>query len=192
MLLVPAAAALAVASSGGAKPELDASWTSYGHDAQLTGFTDAPLFNAQVKGFAPVWKASLTGAVIASPLAARTSAQGLVVFAATEAGNVYAIGDGGAVLWQKSLGTVLTNGNCGIYGVSSTGAIDTARGVGRERSGEGRPDRQGASAECRSEGEAHRAIHEGARRRASRAETQELPGAQTRTEKRHSISSSLP
>ena len=126
---MPVAAALTVASSGGAKPELDASWTSYGHDGQLTGFTDAPLFNAQVKGFAPVWKAALSGAIIASPLAARTSAQGLVVFASTEAGNVYAIGDDGNVLWQKSIGTVVTNGNCGTYGVSSTGAVDSARGV---------------------------------------------------------------
>ncbi len=82
-----------------------------------------------VKGFAPVWKVTLAGGIVASPLAARTSAQGLVVFAATEAGNVYAIGDGGTVLWQTSIGTVVTNGNCGSYGVSSTGAIDTARGL---------------------------------------------------------------
>jgi hypothetical protein len=124
-----AAAALAVVSSGAAKPELDAAWTSFGHDAQVTGFTDAPLFDDRVKGFAAVWKTSLSGAIVASPLAARTSAQGLVVFAATEAGNVYAIGDGGAILWQRSIGTVLTNGNCGTYGVSSTGTIDTTRGV---------------------------------------------------------------
>jgi hypothetical protein len=126
---VPVAAALAIASSSGAKPELDASWTSYGHDGQLTSFTDAPLFDAHVNGFAPVWKATLAGGIVASPLAARTSAQGLVVFAATEGGNVYAIGDGGTVLWQRSIGSVVTNGNCGSYGVSSTGAIDTARGV---------------------------------------------------------------
>jgi hypothetical protein len=128
-LVVPLAVALAVASSGGAKPELDASWTSYGHDNQLTGFTDAPLYNAQVKRFVPVWKTTLSGGIVASPLAARTAAQGLVVFAATEGGNVYAIGDDGSVLWQRSLGTVAANGNCGSYGISSTGAIDTARGV---------------------------------------------------------------
>jgi hypothetical protein len=128
-VVVPIAVALGAVSSGGAKPELDASWTSYGHDAQLTGFTDAPLFDAQVKGFAPVWKAALSGAIVASPLAARTSSQGLVVFAATEAGNVYALGNGGTVLWQKSIGSVVTNGNCGTYGISSTGAIDSARGL---------------------------------------------------------------
>ena len=128
-VVAPVAAALVVASSGGAKPELDASWTSYGHDGQLTGFTDAPLFDAQVKGFTPAWKATLSGAIVASPLAARTSAHGLVVFAATEAGNVYAIGDGGTVLWQRSIGSVVTNGGCGTYGISSTGTIDTVRGV---------------------------------------------------------------
>lgn len=127
--MLAAAAALVAAPAGGAKPELDAAWTSFGHDAQETGFTDAPLFDAQVKSFATAWKASLSGAIVASPLAARTSAQGLVVFAATEAGNVYAVGDGGTILWQRAIGTVQTNGNCGLYGVSSTGAIDTARGV---------------------------------------------------------------
>jgi len=106
MLAAAAVAALAAAATGGAKPELDASWTSFGHDAQVTGFTDAPLFDAHVKGFATAWKTSLSGAVVASPLAARTSAQGLVVFAATEAGNVYAVGDGGAILWQRAIGTV--------------------------------------------------------------------------------------
>ena len=33
------------------------------------------------------------------------------------------------MLWQKSIGTVASNGNCGTYGVSSTGVVDTASGV---------------------------------------------------------------
>lgn len=107
----------------------DASWTSFGHDQQDTGYTDAPLFTPQMNSFAPVWKTALTGAIVASPLAAQISSQGLVVFAATEAGNVYAIGYDGTVLWQKSIGTVSANGNCGTYGVSSTGVVDTQRGV---------------------------------------------------------------
>jgi hypothetical protein len=82
-----------------------------------------------VKGFTLAWKAALSGAIVASPLAARTTMQGLVVFATTEGGNVYAIGDQGTVLWQKSIGTVSANGSCGTYGVSSTGVVDTARGV---------------------------------------------------------------
>jgi len=128
-LVVAAAAALTIASSGGAKPVPDASWTSFGHDQQLTGFTDAPLFTAQVKGFSLAWKAALAGPIVASPLAARLPNQGLVVLAATEGGNVYALADDGTVLWQKSIGTINANGNCGTYGVSSTGVVDTARGV---------------------------------------------------------------
>ncbi len=130
--LPPVAAATAVlifAATAGAKPEADASWTSFGHDPQITAFADAPAFTAQVKGLTLAWKATLSGAIVASPLAARTSAQGLVVFAATEGGNVYAIGDQGTVLWHRSIGTVNANGNCGTYGVSSTGVVDTARGV---------------------------------------------------------------
>ncbi|MDX6442399.1 MAG: hypothetical protein QOE43_2128 [Gaiellaceae bacterium] len=128
-LVAAALVVLIFAATASAKPESDASWTSFGHDQQLTAFSDAPAFTAQVKGFALAWKATLSGAIVASPLAARTSAQGLVVFAATEGGNVYAIGDQGTVLWQKSIGTVDANGNCGTYGVSSTGVVDRARGV---------------------------------------------------------------
>jgi hypothetical protein len=128
-LVAAATASLTFAAVASAKPESDASWTSFGHDQQLTAFSDAPAFTTQLQGFTVAWKAALSGAIVASPLAARTSAQGLVVFAATEGGNVYAIGDGGTVLWQRSIGTVSTNGNCGTYGVSSTGVVDTARGV---------------------------------------------------------------
>jgi hypothetical protein len=128
-LVVAATGALTLASTGGAKPERDASWTSFGHDQQVTAFTDAPSFTAQVKGFALLWKVALSGSIVASPLAARTLNQGLVVFAATEGGTVYALGYDGAVLWQKSIGTVSANGNCGTYGVSSTGVVDTVRGL---------------------------------------------------------------
>jgi PQQ-like domain len=128
-LVAAAAAALTIASSGGARPLPDASWTSFGHDQQLTGYTDAPLFTTQVKSFSLAWETTLAGSIVASPLAARVPAYGLVVFAATEGGNVYALADDGTVLWQKSIGTVSANGNCGTYGVSSTGVVDTARGV---------------------------------------------------------------
>jgi hypothetical protein len=98
--LVAAATVLLVfATPAGAKPESDASWTSFGHDQQLTAFADAPAFTAQVKGFALAWKAALSGAIVASPLAARTSAQSLVVFAATEGGNIYALGDSSGHLY---------------------------------------------------------------------------------------------
>jgi outer membrane protein assembly factor BamB len=125
-----ASVALTAAGGAGARPLADSSWTSYGHDQQATAFTDAGEFTASVRGFRLAWKTELAGAVVASPLAARLPANGLVVFAATEAGNVYAIdGDGGAVLWKQSLGAVVAGGGCGTYGVSSTGVVDTARGL---------------------------------------------------------------
>lgn len=43
---------------------------------------------------------------------------------------MYAIdGDGGEVLWTRSLGTEDVNGGCGTYGVSSTGVVDPVRGL---------------------------------------------------------------
>lgn len=125
-----ASVAVVVAGGAGARPLADASWTSYGHDQQATAFTDAGTFTAKVTGFELAWKTPLSGAVVASPLAARTAASGLVVYAATEAGYVYAIdGDSGRVLWKQTVGTVEANSGCGTYGVSSTGVVDTARGV---------------------------------------------------------------
>jgi outer membrane protein assembly factor BamB len=120
-------AATAIAAAAIAAP--DASWLAYGHDAQITNFTSAPAFTTKVKGFATAWRANLDGGIMASPLAAPIVGKGLVVFASTSKGNVYAIGPGGTVLWQRALGTVVANGNCGTYGVNSTGVVDEKRGV---------------------------------------------------------------
>ena len=54
---------------------------------------------------------------------------------------------------------------------------------GRERSGEGGTDRQGAGAEYRYQGEADRAFHEGAGRGAAGAEAQELPAPKPEVKK---------
>ena len=111
-------------------PELDASWTSYGHDAQLTGFTDAPLFNAQVKGFAPVWKASLSGADRSRRRSRRARRLRGSSSSPRRKRETCTRSETAAPCSGRSRSArSLTNGNCGIYGVSSTGAIDTARGV---------------------------------------------------------------
>jgi outer membrane protein assembly factor BamB len=109
----------------------DGSWTSFGHDDQLTNDVDDPALDSEaVPRLARVWSRRLDGAVVASPLAARTGPGGrLVVFVATEGGSVYALdGATGAVVWRQSFGTVETTG-CGTYGFSSTGAVDAAGGV---------------------------------------------------------------
>ena len=123
-----AAVALGASSSSSA-PAPDASWLAFGNDAQITGSTPAPAFTTKVKGFKLAWQAKLDGGVMASPLAAPVAGQGLVVFATTAKGNVYAVKPNGTVLWQRSLGTVVADGNCGTYGINSTGAIDAKHGL---------------------------------------------------------------
>lgn len=127
-MLAVATSALAAAAAHGATPA-DSSWLAFGHDAQVTGFTPAPAFTAKVKGFSLAWQAALDGGVMASPLAAPVAGQGLVVFASTAKGNVYALRPNGSVLWQRALGAVAANGGCGTYGINSTGVVDPKRGV---------------------------------------------------------------
>ena len=122
-------AAVVLSTAGGAATPTDASWTSFGANAQITAFTSAPAFTTKVKSFSLAWRASLDGAVIASPLAAPVPGRGLVVFASTEAGSVYALGPDGTVLWKRVFGSVVSNGGCGTYGVSSTPVVDLGRGL---------------------------------------------------------------
>jgi hypothetical protein len=123
------AAAAVGASAGSSAPAPDEAWLAFGHDAQITGYTPAPAFTSEVKGFTLAWQAKLDGGVMASPLAAPVAGQGLVVFASTAKGSVYAVKPNGTVLWQRTLGAVVSDGNCGTYGINSTGAIDTKRGL---------------------------------------------------------------
>jgi|SRR5579872_1229100 len=104
--------------------EADA-WLAYGGDAQLTNQSDQPTITAQsAASLHEVWSTQLDGAIAASPLALYG-----VVYAATENGSVYAVhGDDGSVIWSHTLPTVAT-GDCGTWGITSTGAIDTARGL---------------------------------------------------------------
>jgi hypothetical protein len=130
VLVVVAAVAVAAASaSAQVGPAPDASWTSYGHSPQIDAYTDAPALTTDVRSFKLVAKTVLDGGIVASPLAASVTGHGLVVFAATEAGSVYAVQADGTILWRHALGTVTTNGGCGTYGITSTGALDARRGI---------------------------------------------------------------
>jgi outer membrane protein assembly factor BamB len=112
-------------------------WTSYGYDNQLTNsIATRGLTPRSVPRLAPLWSTELDGPVYASPLAAKVGGK-LLVFAATEAGNVYAVNSAdGRVVWQRSLGAVQT-AECGSWGITSTGAIDLERGLLYEISAEG-------------------------------------------------------
>jgi len=112
------------------KPPSDpVAWTSYGYDNQLRNAVASTLLTLRsVTRLAPAWEAGLDGAVYASPLSARVDGQ-QVVYVATEAGSVYALSVAtGAVLWRRALGTTTTE-LCGSWGITSTGAIDLARGL---------------------------------------------------------------
>jgi outer membrane protein assembly factor BamB len=114
-----------------------ASWTSYGFDNQLTNaITSKSLTPRTVPGLRLGWSTQLDGAVYASPLAASVDGR-RTVFAATEAGSVYAVAaTDGQILWQQSLGLVQTR-ECGQWGITSTGAIDLARHLLYEISADG-------------------------------------------------------
>lgn len=121
-LIVPAVAAAETST-----------WLRYGHDHQLTNDIDATAITpANVHRLRLWWTAQLDGGIVASPLSLRVRVAGRtqqVVYAATEAGSVYALNaDTGIVLWQRSFGATSTDA-CGPWGFSSTGTIDTKRGV---------------------------------------------------------------
>jgi outer membrane protein assembly factor BamB len=129
---------LVIASGAGAKsrpqpepeqPSDPVAWTSYGYDNQLRNAVPSTLLTLRtVPRLAPAWKAELDGPVYASPLSARVDGD-QVAYVATEAGSVYALAvTSGEVLWRRELGTT-TTGLCGTWGITSTGAIDLARGL---------------------------------------------------------------
>jgi outer membrane protein assembly factor BamB len=112
------------------KPPSDpVAWTSYGYDNQLRNAVPSTLLTLRsVTRLAPAWKTGLDGPVYASPLSARVEGH-QVTYVATEAGSMYALSvTTGEVLWQRSLGTTTTE-LCSTWGITSTGAIDLARGL---------------------------------------------------------------
>jgi outer membrane protein assembly factor BamB len=104
-------------------------WTSYGANDQLTNAIQTKVLTLRaVPRLRLRWSVELEGAIYASPLAARVGGEQRV-FAATEAGNVYAVSAStGEIRWRRNLGIVETL-ECGTWGITSTGAIDTERGL---------------------------------------------------------------
>ena len=98
--------------------------------------TSKSLTPRTVPGLRLGWATQLDGAVYASPLAANVDGR-RTVFAATEAGNVYAVdATDGQLAWQRNLGVIQTR-ECGQWGITSSGAIDLARHLLYEISADG-------------------------------------------------------
>lgn len=128
--LIVLAALVLPATVSGAEPEYDpTAWTSYGYDNQLGNAVQTrALPVSAVQRLELRWSVQLDGAVYASPLAARVNGEQLV-YAATEAGSVYALAAARRqIVWQRNLGTVKT-AECGTWGITATGAIDLQRGL---------------------------------------------------------------
>jgi outer membrane protein assembly factor BamB len=139
-LLLAVALALLVAPVGAAETEPvpdPLAWTSYGYDNQLgNAIPTRTLTISAASRLGLAWSVKLDGAVYASPLAARVRGEQLV-FAATEAGTVYAVdAESGTTVWERNLGTVET-AECGTWGITATGAIDLERGLLFEISADG-------------------------------------------------------
>lgn len=124
-LLLASLAVAAPAAAARLGPPDD--WPAFGRDAQITNAApSATITVATARALRPVWSTQLDGAIVAQPLVAHLYGRA-VVYAATEAGTVYALDAlSGDVLWRQSFGTLATPG-CGTYGISSTGAIDLVR-----------------------------------------------------------------
>jgi outer membrane protein assembly factor BamB len=121
--------AILLVAGGGARAAApranDGDWLAYGHDGRLDNAVVSPTFRpSTVPGLHERWRAQLDGAVVASPLFA-----GGILYVATRGGTVYALAAAdGHVLWQQ---TTATTPACdgSPFGISSTGAIDKARGL---------------------------------------------------------------
>ncbi|MFL5966506.1 MAG: PQQ-binding-like beta-propeller repeat protein [Gaiellaceae bacterium] len=129
-LLLAVVAAVALGAPASAAGEAW-DWLAYGRDTQLTNdVASSSITRANARDVKLWWSDRLDGAVIASPLSARVQVgvrRRQLVFAATEAGSIYAVSaDTGAVVWQRTFPTTQTDA-CGTFGVSSTGAIDLGR-----------------------------------------------------------------
>jgi outer membrane protein assembly factor BamB len=134
--LLVAAAVLTLAAHAAAAVD-PMSWTSYGYDNQLGNAIQTKTLTQDAVGRLQLsWSAQLDGPVFAQPLAATINHQ-LLLFAATEAGTVYAVSaTTGKIVWQRDLGVVETL-ECGTWGITSTGAIDLERRVLFEISADG-------------------------------------------------------
>src|SRR4249919_1815713 len=101
--------AVCAAPSSASSPQATKSWLAYGHDAQLTNYVHVSgLTPATAHRLRQAWVKRLDGPIVASPLYASGGQGGLAngrstVFAATEAGSLYALNPRtGSVFWKRT------------------------------------------------------------------------------------------
>ncbi len=135
-------AASSAASSAGPSPTSSATpsatppafptavWPTYHHDVARTG--NAGTVPA-VTGLKVAARASLDGALYASPLVLR-DAKGDLIIAATENNTLYALRNNGSIVWSRHVGTPVNGsslpcGNINPTGITGTPVYDPATGL---------------------------------------------------------------
>ena len=134
--LVACAGILAVGSRPATTAGTGDNWLAYGRTpdvsnvaAAVGGLTPAALATPKL-----LWRTAVSGAVVAEPLyVSRLEVGGVVhrvLFVATTHNLVYALdAHSGAVLWRRSLGTVVKNICGGTNGINGTPVIDLQKGL---------------------------------------------------------------
>jgi PQQ-like domain len=125
--IAAATALVAVLLAGGAPARESAdgaAWTTFGNSPSRTGAATASF---DPKSLKPPFFLPLAGRVTAQVLTAPTAGGGTTLFSTTSDGRVYAVTQRGYVLWTRDFGQLATAcPQLDGYGITGTGAIDTA------------------------------------------------------------------
>jgi len=111
-------------SSPAAPQSAGDSWTTFGNGPARTGAATASF---DARSLEPSFFLPVAGRITAQVLAAPAAGGGTTLFATTSDGRVYALTGRGYVLWTRDFGQLATDcPQLDGYGITGTGAIDTA------------------------------------------------------------------
>jgi outer membrane protein assembly factor BamB len=127
-IIAGAALAAAVLLAGSApaarQGAADDSWLTFGNGPGRSGAATAAFDTRSLK---PSFFLPVAGRITAQVLAAPTRGGGATLYATTSDGRVYAVTQRGYVLWTRDFGQLATGcPQLDGYGITGTGAIDTA------------------------------------------------------------------
>jgi hypothetical protein len=119
-----ASAVFLAGSAPAARQSAGDSWTTFGNGPDRTGAATAPF---DLRGLEPSFFLPVAGRITAQVLAASAPGGGATLFATTSDGRVYALTENGYVLWTRDFGQLASDcPQLDGYGITGTGAIDTA------------------------------------------------------------------
>jgi outer membrane protein assembly factor BamB len=137
-LVLVTSAALLLPAGGTASAMSGVDWSTYGFDLQRSGSNanETVLTPSTVANLQKKWSVDLGDVMIAQPVeAAGVDVSGTptnLVYVGTEHGDFYAIdASDGSIVWQRNLGSMLTDCNDmpdQVYGIGGSATIDRANG----------------------------------------------------------------